>query len=291
MWTTDQPFINRIRQLVTDVADVASERNADLLLTGVGGDDVVMDLLLAGDLFRSGRIGRWREFTRSQAAWHDSHPRAFAVTSMLDATPAWARSMMRRGSEPAESPNPLARTEALAHLDRVPQRRVGRFPSMTQATIAEFVANPRRVRMNEHEGAMVASRGVGVSHPFCDRDVIEWVVAAPPTSWPHDGRPKALARTAFAGRLPASVLERTTKTTARTWLDHVTSVQAPEFAGRYPHVPEAAEAYIDSNAYQAALGTLDHASAPEREHLWRVWELFVWLDTLERYRSDFRSSG
>jgi asparagine synthetase B (glutamine-hydrolysing) len=145
--------------------------------------------------------------------------------------------------------------------------------------------HPRRTLFNEAQEADYAHHGVDVSYPYLDRNLVEFVTSLPPSARPVDGHTKTLVRQGFADRLPASVLHRTEKTLADTYLADVFDRLAASYAERYRVVSEPAAAFLDQALYTDAMAAVNAsaASSSVRGQLWNAWMLMQWLDGLARY--------
>jgi hypothetical protein len=92
-------------------------------------------------------------------------------------------------------------------------------------------------------------------------------------------------RSGFAGLLPDTVLNRTTKTIADEYLDQLFVRHGAEYRQRFPGVSDAALPYLDPVRYGVLLAasTADPPGYVVRESIWNAWTLMAWLDVLRRF--------
>ena len=291
IWETDGPLHNRVRNLWPDTAGIAKSVGADLVLMGSGGDEVLDQDQLLPDLLRRGLLSRWSAGTRAEASWFGIS-RALSVERSLRLwLPPWFKDPLRGlVNRPNTTVLDLIDTAFLAEnqppgLSADPP--LASAPSLTQHMAVASTREARRVLTNENQEAEFAYRGIGVSYPYLDRSLVDFVTSLPPALRPFDGSTKTLVRSGFAGRLPASVLDRRSKSVANDYLDQVFTRLGAVYRLRYPTVTHAATAYLSSERYERALEASDSnlTTRPERTALWNVWTLMLWLDGFARYRT------
>ena len=290
MWIADMPLVDRIRGMWTDTARVARSIDADLVLTGVGGDDLLDHYRLLADRLRSGSFARrWRDL-HAHATWRDLRIDQTLTTGLRLVLPEGVKRQARR----LLGGNPLNRgllTEdawiAFGSATTTELPLDFGYPSDSQNLTVAASRHPLLVWSNELQNHEYASKGLDVSHPYLDRNVVEYLASLVANDHPFDGRSKAIVRQAFSDLLPESVLTRRTKTVADEYLDMLFAQQGRNFATRFPDVTEAAAPFIDRGRYRRVLSAVPSAS-PEphtREAIWSAWTLMAWLDGLTRYEN------
>jgi hypothetical protein len=160
------------------------------------------------------------------------------------------------------------------------------FSTLTQTAPVAAAVHPSVAWVNEIQEAQYASRGIDLSHPYFDRQLIEFVASLPPRSHPFEGTTKPLTRRAFTDHLPESVLTRRTKTVADDYLDHIFVSHARQYRERYSNIPPSAQDFFDNRRYSTLLGRVDsgHVDFATRESLWSAWTVMAWLDGFDRYK-------
>lgn len=198
--------------------EVAKAVGADAFMTGNGGDHIfgfsqsaapLADLCLAKGLGRAAlatlldicRQTGCSVFDAAGQAWRLARTRRYEVRPKpLLLNPAFVA-----GLDPAELSHPWLNAPA------------GALPGK-----AAHVATILRV-----QPCIEASRGaeLPVFSPLLSQPIVEACLAVPSWTWRRDGRDRALARRAFASRLPREVLDRRVKGTpsrfAASVLDHL----------------------------------------------------------------------
>lgn len=266
--------------------------DADLILTGTGGYDVLDEWYPLSDLLRRGALGRWITASHRRAKWSGRRLERVLARSMRTAAPSALKSTVR-AVVPVKHKLGLLREDVVEELSEQTVEAYPAtfdFPSRTQDQLLVGTQHPLLVWVNEATNAQYASRGLDVSHPFLDRSLIEFIASIPPVLRPEDGKTKTLIRQGFTGRLPPSVLNRRDKTVADEYLADVFGHQAPEYRARYPTVTPLADRYLDARRYSALLRNLDDGDLDihRRYTLWSGWLLMTWLDGLARYRQSTR---
>ena len=291
-WRGDTPRVPHIGGLWDGPSAVAKTVGADLLLTGVAGDEVLDQYDVLADLLRHRHFIRWQHDARRYASWSGRGLRWVAMDSARGATPPnvkrSVRSILRRSGVPADSPlRGDVYEQVLTSPAELNPTDVG-FPSLTQNLVIAYTRAPLLVLLVEYDETRAANHGLASSHPYLDRQLIEFVASIPVPDRPFDGRSKTLARSGFAGYLPQSVLDRRTKTVADGYFATVFNRQRSEFRARYPEVSPAGADWLDAAVYAAALEKVDRGDADSdtRRSLWTAWTLMIWIDGLGRYRHE-----
>ena len=225
------------------------------------------------------------------ATWSDKRISGVLFRSARTALPTRMKSIVHRLTPPRNRPS-----HSLIELDLwnerqdmpvVSQRIDFGFPSVTQNLAIADGQNGLAVWGNDSLEAAFSYQGLGLSHPFLDRSVVEFVASIRVLDRPFDGRTKTFLRSGFSGALPASVLDRPRATSFDEYLEGVFVHHAPSYRDRYPTVSDAAEPYLDTSRYRLTMEALGSGALnrEQRYGLWSAWRLMAWLDGLGRYRS------
>ncbi len=231
MAVTGTPIAHHMRDLAAATADIAHEEGADLVLTGNGGDDVTNDRWILPELVRSGRGRAWVRGLRSMAEDSRSSAALWGISSLGSNLPSSVKRRLRDRPPNRQTASSHPGLEELLDTERPPDTGRALHP------VARDLLNGRGLALREFQEAMFAARGLEVSHPYLDRDLVEFVASIPPAQRPIRLGNKALIRTAFAGHLPDSVLSRTTKTVANTWVTRGHRHPRPRVHRPLPHRP------------------------------------------------------
>jgi asparagine synthase (glutamine-hydrolysing) len=177
-----------------DAAAIARETGASGLLTGHGGDAVFFQnptpLIVADRVDRLGLSGLDPGFLLSMARWTRSSLWALAGVGLRQRL--GLRPSDRLRSDPyADQPERHAWLEGLEAL-----------PPAKRGQVAQLV------NCQLFFGDCLRARAVDLLHPLLSQPVIEHGLAIPADVATAGGQDRALARQAFADRLPASILNR-----------------------------------------------------------------------------------
>ena len=128
---------------------------------------------------------------------------------------------------------------------------------------------------------MFADAGLEVSHPFLDRDLIEFVASIEPTSRPLGTSNKTLIRTAYRDLLPDAVIDLRRKVLGNPLFEAVFSHYARDLTDRFPTVPAELDQNLSETDYQRLKESAKAPIGSISEHvaLWSTWSVFLWLDT------------
>jgi asparagine synthetase B (glutamine-hydrolysing) len=290
MWISDQPRVDRIRDMWDEPTSIGVTGGADLLVTGVGGDEILHQAQLVVDRLHSGSPRRRLADARLHAAWMDQSLISVIAQESRRALPPSVKLPLRR-LLPVQGAGTsvLARRELKELLGQheleLPPFLVN-FPSDTQQVVVGSTQHPLFGSLIEAEEARCAHGGIDLSMPYLDRDLVLYIASIEVADRPFDGRSKTLVREGFSGWLPESVLARPSATVADEYLDEIFTAQLAEFGERYPEISRAGDRFIDRRVYsslmEAARG--GQRGSGVREPLWAAWTLMTWLDGLDRYR-------
>jgi asparagine synthase (glutamine-hydrolysing) len=285
IWTIDGPLTDPIRDMSERTAAIAAEIGADLALTGNGGDHLGYQARYLADLVRSGRPVRFARDVARSAHWSGRSVLATVAPPLRQLAPAPVRSLARRLRT---DPPPDLAWELVGRTPSRPTSHEDRsFPSHSQAAIAADIREPLFTRINEMQSTVFATHGIDLTHPFMDRDLVEFVVSIHPLDLPYDGRSKMLVRQAFAHDLPPSVLERRTATTADRYIAEALTPHHDAYRDRYRTLPASAT-MIDPTAYRHAIDRVGRRGGTTSDLmvLQRVWQVLAFTDGIIRYRGD-----
>ncbi len=290
LWVVDSPFVSVLRNAWRREARLLEELGIRSLLTGLGGDEPLDDSTVLGDLVRSRRFGLWlRELRSSARTPAGSSRRALraAVRSLIPGTlrrtlGAWRSRLSRK--DPAWADADVVRRLA-AHRSAAEDSGVSTGPSPN--SIAGYLVGPHHVWGVEAADSRHASLGVEVAHPLLDRALAEFVLGLPLDERLTHGQQKALARRAFAAKLPTEVRDlgervgynRAVARTLSTWWQEL-----PETLG--PPERWQVSRYLDRDGFLPRYDDAVNRSTADvtlMEELWRIAVVELWMRGLRRY--------
>lgn len=231
----ERPLLNICNYVwVSAINDEARRRGLTVLLTGeVGNLTISTDgREYLPELISQGRWARWFKETsvlvrNGKLRWRGAL--AFSVGPWLP-RPLWIwlnrtfrgyswdiKSYTAVNRERFDALDLKARAAALG-LDLVYRPRKDSFESRLWAL--------RRFDMGNYYQGTLGGWGIDLRNPAADRRVVEFCLSVPMEQFLSDGEPRALARRAFADRLPAEVLnERRTGLQAVDWHEALTAAR------------------------------------------------------------------
>jgi asparagine synthase (glutamine-hydrolysing) len=281
----ERPVLNLCNTVWSDkILDLARDRGLRVLLTGARGNISISydGIAFLSQLAASGRLLRlaresWsliRNGTRLGSVG------AQALGPFLPAA-LWraisrARGKGRRITD-YTAINPDA-VQALALHDRAVARGLDLSYRPRRDSVETRLWILARVDMGNYNKGALAGWGIDTRDPTADRRLIEFCLAVPPDQYLRDGIRRALARTAFADRLPPSILnERRKGYQAADWHEGLTAARA-ELGGELGRIA----------ACQEAGATLDTAKMTRLADDWPADDLPTegWNGpaTVEKYR-------
>ncbi|MCW3838434.1 asparagine synthetase B family protein [Sphingomonas canadensis] len=257
-WDRDYPLLQRPvlnpfnQRWWNAINDEIARRGLRILLTGEMGNisisydgiELLPELLRQGALLRLARAGRGLVHA-GRMRW--GGVAATALGPWIP-RPAWRLLTRLRGGA-ARDPavySVLARG-SMAEMLRSERELELRFRPHADAVSARLW-HLRRFDPGNHHMAAAGGWGIDVRDPTADRRLIEFCLSLPPALFLEDGRPRALARRAFADRL------------------------APEVAGGTMHGVQAADWYRGMDAARDALKE-EAARLHEVPSAWRSLDL------------------
>lgn len=291
LWRLDSPFADLQRGQFVALSRAITERGARIVLTGLGGDEVVLEECYLQDLAVA---GRWA-LLLAEAARASRYTREGAVSLLRDAlrpvAPAPVRRLYRwlRGRREWRPPAWAAPefVEQFRSWPEPPASPHAVFPSRTQNTILRNVQHPELCWALEALECRAAEAGYLPSHPFLDRGLVEMVLAMPLAERIPRGRLKRLLRDGPGRELPETVRERRDKTLFDSFDRHLMARDWRRLRERVlgggewlsaPYVSRGGVDRLFERCHDAGVG-----DARLRQDLWRIATLELWLRQLGRY--------
>ena len=299
LWCLDSPFADLQRGHFLALSDAVDACGARLVLTGLGGDELALEESYLQDLAVRGRWGRLVVEALRAARYTRDGPGYLLRDALRPVVPAGARRLYRalRGRRGWRPPEWAARdlVEFYRSCPSPPPSPHHRFPSRTQDSVLRNVQHPELCWALEALECRAASRGHLPTHPFLDRPLVELVLAIPFTERIPGGRLKRLLRDGPGRELPRRVRERRAKTlfgsfdrflVARHWR-RIRELVLGDGEWR-------AQRYVSRRGVERLFESLRGAEggdARQRQDLWRVATLELWLRQLGRYNRAARHAA
>jgi asparagine synthase (glutamine-hydrolysing) len=222
-WDFDGPIAHLSTGDIRGLRKVLARIGARILLTGVGGDEILTEGDYIPDLVSIGRYRAamqrlWRRRTLSSQTLP-----GFVWSALRLVTPQPARRLYRAVRRRGVWQRPAWAQPAFAERFREAMEATadGASPhrSQMQQHLAQGVVDPRMHLGLDILESRAARSGVELRHAFLDRELIAFVLSIPfEERLPLKGQRKRLARQGLAADLPAEILERDRKTVFDSYL-------------------------------------------------------------------------
>lgn len=284
MWQIDSPLVDLQGAIFTDAVHLALDRDVQMLLTGLGGDEVTDEWHIVTDLLTRRNVLRWWRVTGAAAQYWFGSSLGFRLAAARPVVPRLLKSIRRRFRPRRSTPErTLVSSELMQIMESIDETAAESdygLGSRLQNMVMVYSSGPATWALVESFEAKCAFAGLEASHPFLDRTVVECAASVSPDNHPFDGRAKALIREGFGDALPIEVLNRRAKTVFDDFRQVSMESLAPMYRRRFQTVIPVAERYLDAHAYRERLAD---TSSPNSDDLFAAWLLMEWLESLERY--------
>ncbi|MEA3017169.1 MAG: hypothetical protein QOI38_1891, partial [Sphingomonadales bacterium] len=214
----ERPFLNLCNGVwVAATLDEAKRRGLKVLLTGIAGNATFSfhGFTFLHSLLRRGRLVRLaRETARLRGRGNRLGTIAAQTLGPIVPRPAWRAIARLRGADLSLG--------AIAAIDPAQAGRLGVLRRAAERghdidcrpladSVAMRVRMLRRIDPGNYIKGTLGGWGVDQRHPASDRRLAEFCLSVPLDQYLADGWPRALARRAFADRLPAALVHEPRK--------------------------------------------------------------------------------
>jgi asparagine synthase (glutamine-hydrolysing) len=257
----ERPYLNLCNGVWSAATlDAARARGLSVLLTGLSGNATFSfhGLPLLHDLVRRGRLlGAAAETLRLKRRGTRVGTAAAAALGPWVPPLLWRAIARLRGASRGLGASALgaARAEALGVFERGAARGHDFDSLPNEDPLALRLRMIRRVDMGNYVKGTLGGWGIDERDPSADRRMIEFCLSVPLDVYLQDGRPRALARGAFADRLPPELLAEPRRgLQAADWHEGLVAARArvEEEVDAIGDCPEAVEA-IDVDMLRALM--------------------------------------
>jgi asparagine synthase (glutamine-hydrolysing) len=271
----DEPYEGTYHARLCAELEAARARGIQVILTGIGGDEVggnswyLVDLLLRGKILRF-----WPEWQARAAGKRE--PALTLLRVLLGGLTSWARRAVARvpRSRPPWIDSGLLRRLRLPAQVRHPPT----YKNPARNDIFERLQFCCTQPLFSAGQDLFRHFGVEMRHPFLDRRLIEWALAVPPFRFGEDGRVKAPLRRALADLLPRAIIERSDKGNYLYYWDLGLRVKERTRIEELFRRPLAAElGYVDAAKLRKAYAHYCAGGSINRAQLWATVTLEAWL--------------
>ncbi len=207
VWRVESPIVAAGGESGEGLTRAMLSRGCRVVLTGVGGDQLIDEVGYLGDLLARLRLMRFTMESRAFASWYGGGARFFAEMALITLLPPWVKfwgKRITRGVPPPWINRATADELNLRERIRAPRQPV-RFPSHVQAETHHELTNAYQILKLEVDEREAARFGMDLRYPFLDSRLVEYVLSLPWDQRTRDGERKALLRRGMAGLMPESV--------------------------------------------------------------------------------------
>ncbi|MDD4932948.1 MAG: asparagine synthase-related protein [Methylacidiphilaceae bacterium] len=213
----DAPVVDIRWQQWATLASLMQDRGCKVVLTGLGGDDLVMDPDYEFDLWRSRRyLSAFRYCWSDPRVLRPSAMRFRLMRLLRLSVPQRLKRFLRRPRPPTDIPdwvNPALVDKHRSYLERtVSAADNPAFPDFARETLARWHIDPAILWVLELAECSGSYSGFEWRHPFYDQDLVAFVLSIPfQTRFQLPPVFKTLLSTALRDSLPAVVRDRGSK--------------------------------------------------------------------------------
>jgi asparagine synthase (glutamine-hydrolysing) len=298
LWRVDAPIGSVQRGFTVGGAQLMQGIGARVLLDGVGGDEITHEVYYLRDIaLRKQYLSLLRE------SWLASKTtRASFSSLMLDAVAAAAPTGLKRIYHQLNQPlvwqPPTWANQDLAafFMERSEPAAFdwSRYNSLTQGLIFRQFFDPYFSWAQEVAEAKASYSGYELRHPYCDRSLVEFVMAMPFEHRISGGQWRYLQLRALKGYLPDAIIKRPDQTTFEEYVVQILATAVPRWqktlfgtdrweSARYVNRRDASQLFESYRPSEYVLG--------DAIHLWRIAFVELWLRQLTRYEMVPATSG
>ncbi len=251
-----------------------------VVLTGVGGDEFngqcTDPRVLMADLIVQ---FRFIELGRQLKAWSLLSQRPWMGLFYQACLELLPLSVRARLSKLAQSEPFIDKTFSRRH--RLPQRKMGESggPRFWPPSIRDWAGVPGVMARDMHDALPSLEEK---THPYLDRDFIEFVSAVPYSQMIRPGQRRSLMRRALVNYLPKEVLTRKTKAATGRFVSVLTERQWPEIERISDQPLSAHFGYVDAVGFRKAALEARAGNPTSMVNLTRVLLLEYWLRDVTR---------
>jgi asparagine synthase (glutamine-hydrolysing) len=290
LWRVDAPIGSVQRSFTIGGAQVMQSIGARTLLDGVGGDEITHEVYYLRDMaLRKQYLPLLRE------SWLASKKtRASFSSLMLDAVAAAAPTSLKRIIHKFNQP-PVWQPPAWAAQDfgeffmacsNTEPFDWSCYKSLTQGLIFWQFFDPYFSWAQEVAEVRASYAGYELRHPYCDRALVEFVMAMPFEHRIPDGQWRYLQLRGLRDYLPDAIINRADQTTFEEYVLQILATAVPRWQSilfateRWESAPyvnrrDASQLFTSYRPSEHVLG--------DAIHLWRIAFVELWLRQLARY--------
>lgn len=288
-WQLDSPFTDIQRAGFNTTAEYINNRQGKLLLTGLGGDELVHEEYYLRDLARQGRHLRLLKeaWKASRKSWNSF---AWLYMDALRAlAPEPIKRLYRSFRKDRWKPPAWANPDFVQYFKSCPEPPpppAPGFKTATQNAVIQFMNYPSVTWALEALEVKSAYRGFEMAHPFMDRGLVEFVARIPMDLRMPDGQWKFLLYEGLSDLLPKEVRNRLRKTRFSSFNQALFKQRGTQWAELvFDGSQWESSGYVDPKQIQKTFensGAVNDSNGQTADRLWRVVNNELWLRQLKQ---------
>ena len=291
IWRLDSPQVDVERATTNIEAQIMSQLNARVLITGFGGDELLVESLYLRDLLLKGSLRRFRLEARELHRVFGKPLSRSVFDSAKVLIPTSVKRMLRsllshKEWRPPSYWNADFAGSFLSKMDRS-MRSPEHSRSLTQFVTFTSVTHPGTSWLFESLDDLGSYATYEMRYPFYDRALVEFVLAIPVEQRIAGDKFKALVRRGLKLDLPDEVLNDQHKIVFDEASIHFFEQSRPLMQDLlFSSGSWQSGRYISRDALRSAYGTVLHAVSEPVTLLYDLWRtacLELWLRGLHRY--------
>lgn len=263
------PYDDGVRRMLAQ----AGADGCRVAITGHGGDDLLTGSIryLSGWLLRGHVRGVWHELSAQSRRGNRGRVRGLAAGVVLPLAPPSVEAWLRfRRPLPLRAWMPPRLRGAVE-----PERRIGRYGRHASwYLLRDVLAGQSHPGFHAYLARMTSSFGLELTIPYLDARLASFVLELPPELLQREGRTKAILRDGLRDVIPASVVERTDKTTLHPLSDYGLRRQAGVLRALARDSELERRELVAAHAWQDGI---ERRLAGEQVPIWYSLTLELWL--------------
>jgi len=212
----EEPFIDYLWPVTRNIYQLAQSSDADVLLTGHWGDQLLFSQDYLLDFLKNGQIKKIREHLRQYKKWctpteYLFYRNYFVREAIKLFLPQQLIKLVRQIKGLIKKPRSDEVLSPLLHFSSAESGIKKSFHSLHAQSLYQIVKSKYHVRCMEWNFKTAQHFNMKVTFPMLDEDLIQFLISIPGDAISSDGIPRNIIREAFKEILPESITNRTWK--------------------------------------------------------------------------------
>ena len=270
------PFRDPLAAGARKIAALGEELGARVVLSGIGGDELLFERGVYRDLATQGQWSTLFRETILSTPYSTRSGRFFLRDALVSRIPEPIRALRRRlRRAPGDKPWIRCSEHGAGRADPEPAA----FRSHTRELTWTWITGAALAATIESEERAWRRAGLELRVPFLDRKLAELVLALPYALRLPRGRMKAILRDSLGDLLPSGVRERQVVTSYDGALRAAIRAKKSAISAIFETGPWCSEPFVDRTSARRAFASIEHETSDIDvvTALWDVASLELWL--------------